>query len=102
GQRLSNAPSWMFKGDLVSPRWGGWQLGTEWNLLGRRIGRVEVGATAVVNAHLRYRFDERQSLALHVSNALDRRNLDPSTPDTALSAIPQAARAWRLDWRFAL
>lgn len=102
GQRLSNAPAWMFKGDLVSPRWGGWQLGMEWNLLGRRTGRIEVGATAVVNAHLRYRFDERQSLALHVSNALDRRNLDPSTPDTALSAIPQAARAWRLDWRFAL
>ena len=102
GQRLSNSPTWMFKGDLVTPLWKQWQLGLEWNLLGPRMGRVEVPTTALVNAHLRYQFDARQSLALHLSNALDRRNLDPSTPDTALSAIPQPGRAWRLDWRFAL
>lgn len=98
-ERLSNAPSWMLKGHVVSPQWQRWQLGVEWNLLGPRMGRVPVPTFAVVNAHLRYRFDERQSLSLHVNNALDRRNLDPSTPDTTLSAIPQPARAWRLDWR---
>ncbi|MDR7268676.1 iron complex outermembrane receptor protein [Pelomonas saccharophila] len=102
GQRLSNSPSWMFKGDLVTPLWQRWQLGVEWNLLGPRIGRVEVPTTALVNAHLRYHVDPRQSLALHLNNALDRRNLDPSTPDTPLSAIPQPGRAWRLDWRFML
>jgi outer membrane receptor for ferrienterochelin and colicins len=102
GRRLSNSPSWMVKGDLVSPVWQRWQLGMEWNLLGRRTGRVDVPATALVNAHLRYHVDPRQSLALHVSNALDRRNLDPATPDTSLSAIPQPRRAWRLDWRFTL
>ena len=102
GERLSNAPSWMFKGHVVSPRWQGLQSGVEWQLIGRRQGRVEVPSTALVNAHLRYRFDARQSLALHVDNALDRRNLDPSSPDTALSTIPQPRRAWRLDWQLAL
>jgi iron complex outermembrane receptor protein len=62
-----------------------------------------VPPTAVLNGHLRYRLDDGQSLALHVNNALNRRNLDPSTPDTAaLSAVPQPRRAWRLDWRFTL
>lgn len=102
GQRLSNAPRWMLKGHLISPEWQHLQLGAEWNLLGRRLGRVEVPATAVLNAHLRYRLDERQSLALHVNNALDRHNLDPSTPDTMLSAIPQPGRTVRLDWRIHL
>jgi outer membrane receptor for ferrienterochelin and colicins len=102
GARLSNAPTWMLKGHLVSPLWKSWQLGVEWNLLGPRLGRVEVPATAAVNAHLRYQLDARQSLALHLNNALGRRNLDPSTPDTLLSAIPQPGRAWRLDWRIAL
>ncbi|HEY8876983.1 MAG TPA: TonB-dependent receptor [Roseateles sp.] len=102
GQRLSNSPTWMFKGDLVTPQWQRWQLGLEWQLIGPRQGRVEVPTSAVVNAHLRYHVDARQSLALHLGNALDRRNLDPSTPDTPLSAIPQPARSWRLDWRFTL
>ncbi len=102
GQRLSNSPSWMFKGDVVTPLWQRWQLGLEWNLVGPRMGRVEVPATALVNAHLRFSIDSHQSLALHVNNALDHRNLDPSTPETSLSAIPQPGRAWRLDWRFTL
>ena len=59
-------------------------------------------STVTVNAHLRYRLDERQSLSLHVNNALDRHNLDPSTPDVVLSSIPQPSRTWRLDWRLAL
>jgi iron complex outermembrane receptor protein len=101
-RRLSNSPRWMFKGDLVTPQWQRWQLGAEWQLIGRRSGRVEVPVSAVVNGHLRCQLDERQSLALHLSNALDRRNLDPSTPDTALSAIPQPGRSWRLDWRLSL
>jgi outer membrane receptor for ferrienterochelin and colicins len=63
---------------------------------------VEVPTSSLVNAHLRYQVDARQSIALHVNNALDHRNLDPSTPDTPLSAIPQPARAWRLDWRISL
>ncbi|MBI3350278.1 MAG: TonB-dependent receptor [Burkholderiales bacterium] len=102
GEKLSNAPSWMVKGHVVSPQWQRWQLGAEWQLLGPRLGRVEVPSTATVNAHLRYRLDERQSLSLHVNNALDRRNLDPSTPDVVLSSIPQPGRTWRLDWRLAL
>jgi outer membrane receptor for ferrienterochelin and colicins len=102
GERLSNAPTWMLKGHLVSPQWQGWQLGAEWNLVGPRLGRVEVPTSSLVNAHLRYQVDARQSIALHVNNALDHRNLDPSTPDTPLSAIPQPARAWRLDWRISL
>lgn len=102
GERLSNSPAWMLKGHVVTPEWRSWQLGAEGQLLGRRQGRVEVPATAVFNAHLRYRLDARQSLALHVSNALDRRNLDPSTPDTPLSSIPQPGRSLRLDWRIAL
>ncbi|MDG0834440.1 TonB-dependent receptor plug domain-containing protein [Roseateles saccharophilus] len=102
GERLSNAPTWMLKGHLVSPQWRGWQLGVEGNVLGPRLGRVEVPTSVVVNAHLRYRVDARQSVSLHLNNALDRHNLDPSTPDTALSAIPQLARAWRLDWRISL
>jgi iron complex outermembrane receptor protein len=92
----------MFKGDLVTPTWQRWQLGLEWQLIGKRHGRVEVPLSAVANGHLRYHVDERQSLALHLSNALDRRNLDPSTPDTPLSAIPQPGRSWRLDWRVLL
>lgn len=102
GERLSNAPSWMLKGHVVTPQWQRWQLGVEWNLVGARLGRVEVPSTASVNAHLRCRLDARHSLALHVNNALDRRNLDPSTPDTALSSIPQPGRTLRLDWRFTL
>lgn len=102
GERLSNAPSWMLKGHAVSPQWQHWQLGAECQLLGRRLGRAEVPATTVVNAHLRYRLDERLSLSLHVDNALDRRNLDPSTPDVVLSSIPQPGRAWRVDWRIGL
>ncbi|MFG6461212.1 TonB-dependent receptor plug domain-containing protein [Roseateles sp. DXS20W] len=102
GQRLSNSPSWMLKGHAVTPEWQRWQLGTEWLLLGPRTGRAPVPATAVVNAHLRYALDGRQSLALHVNNVLDRQNLDPSTPDTPLSSIPQPGRSFRLDWRFAL
>ena len=102
GERLSNSPSWMFKGHLVTPEWQRWQLGAEWQLLGPRLGRVEVPVTVAVNAHLRWRLDARQSLALHANNALDRRNLDPSTPDTPLSSIPQPRRSWRLDWRIAL
>ncbi|MEO6277786.1 TonB-dependent receptor [Roseateles sp.] len=103
GDRLSNAPRWMLKGHVVTPEWQRWQLGAEWNLLGPRLGRVEeVPSTAIVNAHLRYRLNDRQSLALHVNNALNRRNLDPSTPDVTLGSIPQPGRAWRLDWRFSL
>ena len=102
GARLSNSPSWMFKGHAVTPRWQAWQLGTEWQVIGPRLGRAEVPTAVVVNAHLRYFVDARQSLALHVGNLLDRRNLDPSTPDTVLSSIPQPGRAWRLDWRVAL
>ena len=74
----------------------------EWNLLGARLGRVEVPSTASVNAHLSYRLDARQSLALHVNNAQDRHNRDTSTPDTVLSSIPQPGRTLRLDWRLAL
>jgi iron complex outermembrane receptor protein len=102
GERLSNAPSWMFKGHVVTPQWQSWQLGAEWNLVGPRLGRVGVPSTAGLNAHLRYRVDARQSLALHVSNALNRSNRDPATPDTALNSIPQPGRALRLDWRLTL
>ncbi|HEY9109290.1 MAG TPA: TonB-dependent receptor [Roseateles sp.] len=102
GERLSNSPSWMLKGHAVTPEWQRWQLGAEVQLLGPRFGRAPVPATVLVNAHLRRRLDDRNSLALHVSNALDRRNLDPSTPDTTLSRIPQPRRAWRLDWRLTL
>jgi outer membrane receptor for ferrienterochelin and colicins len=102
GRRLSNAPSWMVKGHAISPQWQRWQLGAEFNLLGARSGRVPVPATAIVNAHLRRVIDARHSLALHVNNALDRRNLDPGTPDNLLSSIPQPGRAWRVDWRFTL
>jgi iron complex outermembrane receptor protein len=102
GERLSNAPSWMFKGHVVTPQWQSWQLGAEWNLVGPRLGRVGVPSTAGLNAHLRYRVDARQSLALHVSNALNRGNRDPATPDTALNSIPQPGRALRLDWRLTL
>lgn len=102
GERLSNAPSWMFKGHVVTPEWQRLQLGAEWQLLGARLGPTPVPSSAAVNAHLRWRLDEGQSLALHVSNALDRRNFDPSTPDVALRSIPQPGRALRLDWRFAL
>ncbi|MDR7336027.1 TonB-dependent receptor [Roseateles asaccharophilus] len=98
GERLSNAPAWMFKGHVISPEWWRWQLGVEWSVLGPRMGRVEVPATAVVNAHLRWRFAPQQTLALHVANALDRRNFDPSTPDTPLDVIPQPRRSVRLDW----
>jgi outer membrane receptor for ferrienterochelin and colicins len=98
GERLSNAPEWMFKGHVISPEWRGTQLGLEWSMFGPRLGRVEVPATAVVNAHLRLRIAQRQTLALHVNNALDRRNFDPSTPDTPLDAIPQPRRSLRLDW----
>jgi iron complex outermembrane receptor protein len=102
GERLSNAPSWMFKGHVVTPQWQSWQLGAEWNLVGPRLGRGGVPSTAGLNAHLRYRVDARQSLALHVSNALNRSNRDPATPDTALNSIPQPGRALRLDWRLTL
>ncbi len=102
GARLSNAPTWMCKGDVITPEWQSWQLGLEWNLLGPRRGRSEVPTAALVNTHLRYRIDERQSLALHVNNALDRRYADPSTPDVVLSSIPQPRRSLRLDWRFTL
>jgi iron complex outermembrane receptor protein len=102
GERLSNAPSWMFKGHVVTPQWQSWQLGAEWNLVGPRLGRVGVPSTAGLNAHLRYRVDARQSLALHVSNALNHSNRDPATPDTALNSIPQPGRALRLDWRLTL
>jgi len=102
GERLSNAPRWMLKGHVISPAWGRWELGTEATLLGPRLGRVEVPTSVGVNAHLRYRIDARQRLALHVDNALDRRNLDPATPDTPLSAIPQPRRSWRLDWTLSL
>ncbi|MDH0863362.1 TonB-dependent receptor [Mitsuaria sp. GD03876] len=99
GRRLSNAPGWMLKGHAITPEWGPWQLGVEGTALGARLGRVRVPPEVVVNAHLRYRIDTRQSVALHVDNLLDRANLDPSSPDAALSAIPQPRRAWRLDWR---
>lgn len=102
GARLSNSPRWMAKGHVVSPEWRHWQLGMECQWLGPRLGRVAVPSAAVVNAHLRWRFSASQSLALHMSNALDRRNVDPGTPDTALSVIPQPGRSLRLDWRFAL
>lgn len=102
GERMSNSPAWMLKGHAVSPEWQGWQLGAEINMLGRRQGRVAVPGTLSVNANLRYRVAARQSLALYVNNALDRRDADPSTADTALSSIPQPRRAWRLDWQFTL
>ncbi|KQY81043.1 TonB-dependent siderophore receptor [Pelomonas sp. Root1444] len=102
GARLTNAPTWMLKGHAITPQWQRWQLGVEWNLLGARLGRVEVPSTSSINAHLSYRLNARQSLALHVNNALDRRNLDPATPDTVLSSIPQPGRTLRLDWRLAL
>ena len=102
GQRLSNAPRWMFKGNLASPQDEAWQLGVEWLLMGERLGRVKVPATIDVNANLRYRISASQRISLHIENALDRRNLDPSTPETALSSIPQMRRAWRLDWQFSL
>ncbi|KQW51992.1 hypothetical protein ASD88_05170 [Pelomonas sp. Root662] len=98
GERLTNAASWMFKGHVISPEWQRAQLGVEWSLLGPRLGRVEVPSTVIVNAHLRWRMAEQQTLALHVDNALDRRNLDPATPDTPLSAIPQPRRSLRVDW----
>lgn len=101
GQRLSNAPAWMVKGHAITPAWRGWQLGVQWTALGTRLGRVKVPPSNVVDAHLRYRIDARQSLALHVDNALDRANVDPSSPETVLDAIPQGRRAWRLDWRLA-
>lgn len=102
GHRLSNSPTWMVKGDLITPWWQRWQLGLEWQAIGPRQAHVAVPTSAVVNAHLRFRLDERQSLAVHLGNALDRRNLDPSTPDTPLSVIPQPGRSWRLDWRLML
>ena len=102
GARLSNSPSWMLKGHLVSPESQRWQFGAEFDLLGARLGSTPVPSARTVNTHLRYRIDPAQSLALHLSNALDRRNLDPATPDTTLSAIPQPGRAWRLDWRIRL
>lgn len=102
GDRLSNAPSAMFKGHVITPQWQNWQLGAEWNLIAQRQGRVEVPTALVVNANLRYRVDEHQSLAVHVNNVLDRRYSDPSTPDVALSSIPQPRRSLRLDWRYTL
>jgi iron complex outermembrane receptor protein len=102
GNRLSNSPTWMFKGHLITPQWGGWQVGAEWSAIGPRQGRVEADAAIVMDAHFRYHFDERQSLALHVRNALDRRYVDPATPDVALGSIPQPRRSMRLDWRFTL
>lgn len=102
GDRLSNAPSWMLKGHALSPQGRAWQLGVEWNVIGPRLGHVEVPTAVVFNTHLRYRIDPRQSLALHIDNALDRRYGDPSTPDVALRSIPQPRRALRLDWRFTL
>lgn len=101
GRRLSNAPHWMFKGHVITPEWRGSQLGVEWSVIAPRLGRVEVPTTVLLNAHLRHRIAERQTLALHVDNALDRRNLDPATPDTPLSAIPQPRRSLRVDWTYA-
>lgn len=98
GQRLTNAPVWMLKGHVIAPEWGRCQLGVEGSLVGARQGRVAVPATVIVNAHLRHRIAPGQVLALHVDNALDRRNLDPATPDTPLSAIPQPRRSLRVDW----
>lgn len=98
GDRLSNAPRWMVKGHLISPQWARSELGLEWSLVGPRLGRVPVPTTVIVNAHWRYRIAAGQTLALHVDNALDRRNLDPATPDTPLDAIPQPRRQLRLDW----
>ncbi|MGQ3052523.1 MAG: TonB-dependent receptor plug domain-containing protein [Roseateles sp.] len=98
GARLTNAARWMFKGHVITPEWQRAQMGVEWSLLGPRLGRVEVPSAVVVNAHLRYRAGPQQTLALHVDNALDRRNLDPSTLDTPLSVIPQPRRSVRLDW----
>jgi outer membrane receptor protein involved in Fe transport len=99
GERLSNAPRWMLKGHVVSPRWQGWQLGAEGQVIGPRLGRVNVPTAFHLNVHLRREIDEQHSVALHVNNLFDRRNLDPATPDTRLDAIPQPGRAWRLDWR---
>ena len=101
GERLSNAPSWMVKGHLITPEWRQWQLGVEGTALGSRQGRVRVPTEAFLNAHLRYRLDARQSLALHADNLLDRANVDPSSPDAQLDLIPQPRRTWRLDWRIA-
>ena len=101
GRRLSNAPTWVVKGHAITPQWRAWQLGVEWTALGTRLGRVKVPPACFVNAQLSYRIDARQSLALQVDNLLDRDNLDPSSPDAALSAIPQSRRAWRLAWRTA-
>jgi outer membrane receptor for ferrienterochelin and colicins len=102
GRQLSNAPRWMLKGHAVTPLVNGWQLGGELHWLSARHGRAPVPPTLQLNAHLRWQFRADQSLALHLGNALNRRNQDPSTPDTALSAIPQTGRTWRIDWRFTL
>lgn len=101
GARLSNAPTWMVKGHLVTSEWHQWQFGVEGTALGARLGRVRVSPSAFLNAHLRYRVDERQTVAMHVDNLLDRANQDPSSPDASLDAIPQPRRTWRLDWRIA-
>lgn len=99
GEHLSNSPHWLYKGHVITPSWSGWTAGAEWLAMGRRQGRAEVPVSAVLNLNLRYRIDDRQSLALHVANALDRHNFDPSTPDNPLSAIPQPGRSLRLDWQ---
>lgn len=98
-EHLSNSPHWMLKGHVISPEWFRTTLGAEWTALGPRHGRVDVSSSVAMNFNLRYRIDARQTLALRVENALDRRNLDPSTPENSLSAVPQPRRNWRLDWR---
>lgn len=98
-EHLSNSPHWMVKGHIVSPEWLRSTLGAEWTALGRRHGRADVPALITVNLNLRYRIGPRQTVALRVENALDRRNLDPSTPENPLSSVPQPRRSWRLDWR---
>lgn len=100
GERLSNAPRWMFKGHLISPAWHGWQLGAAWTTMGPRDGRGgRVPTYASLDAHVQLRLSDRQSVALHVDNALDRANLDPAIAESRLSAVPQPRRALRLDWR---